>query len=298
MVTATALMQLYEKGAFGLDDDVNGFLPFPVRNPTFPDQPITFRMLLAHASSITDNWDQIPYTWGGDSPIPLGPYLASYLVPGGTRYDAALSFGDWAPGSAQSYCNIGFALAGYLVERISGEPFDDYCREHIFRPLRMQAGWFLADFDLRHDPPAMQYDLDAATGEYVPYGYAGVPDYPDGQLRTDVVSLARFLISFADGGKVGPHARLLHPETLEMMQTVQFPEFGNKGLGVGFFDSGTGMQVGMFGLDYGATTGANVQIAERVGVIFLANGSVWTDAGWATLDDMAARLETEAVSGR
>ncbi len=51
-ITATAVMQLWEQGLFELDDDVNDYLPFNVRNPNHPDVPITFRMLLTHTSSI------------------------------------------------------------------------------------------------------------------------------------------------------------------------------------------------------------------------------------------------------
>jgi len=53
-VTATAVMQLWEKGLFTLDDDVNGYLPFKAQNPRFPDVEITFRQLLTHRSSIKD----------------------------------------------------------------------------------------------------------------------------------------------------------------------------------------------------------------------------------------------------
>ena len=54
--TATALMQLCERGVFGLDDDINASLPFPVRHPSYPSTPVTFRMLLTHTSGIADYW--------------------------------------------------------------------------------------------------------------------------------------------------------------------------------------------------------------------------------------------------
>ena len=74
-VTATALMQLYEKGHFDLDDDVNDFLPFSFRNPNYPENPITFRMLLSHRSSLaSDNYDQLCTSIiPGDPDIPSIP---------------------------------------------------------------------------------------------------------------------------------------------------------------------------------------------------------------------------------
>jgi CubicO group peptidase (beta-lactamase class C family) len=76
-VTATALMQLWEQGLFNLDDDVNDYLPFPVRNPNHPNVPITFRMLLTHTSGIMENNNVLnsSLTWGEDSPIPLDTFL-------------------------------------------------------------------------------------------------------------------------------------------------------------------------------------------------------------------------------
>ncbi|CAN0465932.1 unnamed protein product, partial [Phaeothamnion confervicola] len=78
-VTAAAVMQLEAKGYFKLDDDINGFLPFRVVNPSFPAAPITFRQLLRHRSSIADNMDYLLPFWenkyqGAD--IPLGTFLA------------------------------------------------------------------------------------------------------------------------------------------------------------------------------------------------------------------------------
>ena len=65
-IVGTALMQLYEQGLFSLDDDVNTFLPFDLQNPNFPDDPITFRMLLSHTSSLNTN-EQQQYYWANFS---------------------------------------------------------------------------------------------------------------------------------------------------------------------------------------------------------------------------------------
>ena len=61
-VTGTAIMQLWEQGLFNLDDDINNYLPFQVRNPSHPNDPITFQMLLTHTSSIYDNWNLLSLT--------------------------------------------------------------------------------------------------------------------------------------------------------------------------------------------------------------------------------------------
>jgi CubicO group peptidase (beta-lactamase class C family) len=136
-VTTTALMQLYEAGRFQLDDSVDKYVRFEVRNPNHPSVPITFRMLLTHTSSIGDNWAVLSNLYVmGDHPLSLGTFLRRYLLPG-ERYYSLGNFYRYAPGTTWNYCNVGAALCGYLVERISGIPFDQYCRDSVFVPLRM-----------------------------------------------------------------------------------------------------------------------------------------------------------------
>jgi len=136
--TATALMQLYEKGYFKLDDDVSNYLPFTLRNPNYPDKPITFRMLLAHQSSLAEDPPGFYAYIPGDLEVEGYPYpwLEEYLVPGGINYIPQI-WTDLPPGEEMNYANVGYGLLGYLVERISGKPFEEYCRENIFEPLSM-----------------------------------------------------------------------------------------------------------------------------------------------------------------
>jgi CubicO group peptidase (beta-lactamase class C family) len=95
-VTALALMKLYDQGKLALDEDINTYLPFDVRNPNFPDDKITFRMLLSHVASIRDNWDMLEkgYTidQGGDSQMSLEDFLKSYLLEGGEYYNIEKNF--------------------------------------------------------------------------------------------------------------------------------------------------------------------------------------------------------------
>ena len=141
-ITGTALMQLYEQDYFELNDPINDYLPFQVDNPNY-DTDITFQMLVTHTSTIRDNWDYMP-SYEGDSPLSLGYYLEEYLTPGGEFYNSSRNFYNKEPGKGFNYCNVATALVGYLVEIISGMPFDEYCQMHIFDPLDMyETSWFL-----------------------------------------------------------------------------------------------------------------------------------------------------------
>lgn len=199
-ITATILMTLYSAGRFGLEDDVNRYLPFSVRNPSHPTAPITFRQLLNHRSSIADNMTFYGPYWSkssGDVLTPLGSYLENYLSPRGRDY-AAANFLKAAPGDTTQYCNTCYALIGFLAERISGQPFAALSAATLFEPLGMrETHWFARDF--APNVPATPHRYAADTG-FVGYGQNGDPDWPAGTLRTSIRDLARFLAMYACGG--------------------------------------------------------------------------------------------------
>jgi len=196
-------MQLYSEGRFKLDDDINKFLPFKLANPNYPKLPVTFGELLRHRSSIKDNDDYMGQFWTvnhGDPTIPLERFLKDYLLPGGKNYDAKKNFYDEKPDSAYHYCNIGIALVGYLIERISGVPFDQYCKKHLFEPLEMaHTAWYLKDLDTSQ--LAMPTAYSDSIKKYVNLGHGGFPDYPSGEMHSTVTDFAHFLIAWTQGGK-------------------------------------------------------------------------------------------------
>ncbi len=199
--TTAVLMQLHADGKFRLHDDINRYLPFSVRNPAFPDQPITFEMLLQHRSSIRDNPRFYAPLWSGgkgDSPIALGDYLREYLSTNGKDFSKD-NFFDRAPGSRYTYCNTCFALLGYLAERISGKPFAAYSNEALFAPLGLHhTHWFLAHTDTLN--VAMPYKADSINGNR-PIWHGGYPDWPAGQLRTSIEDFATFLAAHTNHGR-------------------------------------------------------------------------------------------------
>jgi CubicO group peptidase (beta-lactamase class C family) len=269
-ITNTALMQLHEQRAFGLDDDINDYLPFNVRHPYFPAAPITFRQLVTHTSSIKDNWDVMFYFWGTDSPIPLGEYLEDYLTPGGAYYDPDRNFyGDVNPGDTWHYSNIGITLVGYLIEVIAGIPFDAFTEDHIFTPLGMdETAWFLADLDPTHI--AMPYHWNGT--EYEPYGYFGYTDYPAGQLRTSVDQLAAFLTCYMQSGAYQGET-ILSPKTVDLIFTIQRPDLNPRQGLVWFYMLQFDRHLwGHGGGDFGIATRMFFDPSTRIGVIILTNG--------------------------
>jgi len=288
-VTATALMQVYENNRFQLDDSINAFLPFAVRNPRYPETPITFRMLLTHTSAIQDNFDVMPYV-DGDPTIPLGEYLEDYLTPGGKYYDPNRNFYAFRPGTNWAYSNIGIALAGYLVEAITGIPFDTFCNDSIFAPLGMSnTAWFLRDLDTTLI--ARPYYFDGVN--YVDYGLYGYADYPDGQLRTTVTSLAKFLQANIQYGALCDE-RILDSSTVRMIRSAQIPLIDpTQGL-VWYTTISNGKTIwGHNGGDLGVTTEMFLSESDSTGVIVLTNG----EGGIVQIRDMLFQVaDTLAIT--
>lgn len=270
-VTAVAMMQLVESGKLNLDADINTYLPFGVRNPNFPGEPITPRQLLAHVSGISDaHFDTIAeaqfYYKNEDPRLSLADFCRGIFAPGGQFYDAA-TYSASAPGQTFAYSNIGYALIGYIVERAAGLDFAAHTKRTLFAPLGMnRTSWRVADFPA--DDLAMMY---SATGE--PYGNVTFADYPDGAVRTSVNDLSRFLRMFISGG-----TRLLTKASVDEMKRLQYPNTTQDGiqLGLGWNlgagDGGSPL-LGHDGLVAGAITVMRYSPVSNAGVILFQNTS-------------------------
>src|SRR6185436_7595239 len=127
LFTWTAVMQLFEQGKLDLDRDVNSYIDFKI--PDAFGQPISVKNLLEHTPGFEEQIKDLIRT---DPEIPnLGEYLKTH-IPGRI----------YPPGTVPAYSNYGAALAGYIVERVSGIPFDQYIEENIFKPLGMTHSTF------------------------------------------------------------------------------------------------------------------------------------------------------------
>jgi CubicO group peptidase (beta-lactamase class C family) len=276
-VTCAAIMTLVEDGLLDLDADINDSLPFAVSIPTAPNAAVTMRMLLTHTSAIRDRYKVwgTPYSdptlyFHGDSPIALGDFECSYLVPGGTRYRRDANFYERRPGKEYSYSNIAVALAGYVAEVVSGVDFDTLCRQRILTPLGIDGGFRLGDVTTTN--LAMPYRLDRDTGDFKPYFQYGYPDYPDGALRTSATHLATWLAAFMNGGAIGD-VRVLDAATVHEIRRNQIPDivWWHQGL-IWYGSSPHGyFRMGHTGGDYGVATRMFFRPDKQVGVVSLAN---------------------------
>ncbi len=224
-MTALGIMKLYDQGKLDLDADINTYLPFSVRNPDFPDEKITLRMLLTHTSSLIDDgellFSQYTLETGGDSPLQLSDFIENYYLKGGEYYSDK-NFASYKPASKLSYSNAGYALVGYILQQVSGMTFSEFMQQEIFRPLQMaDSYWFLNE--IPHENISRPHEYDAENDSYEVLKHFGYPTFPDGQLRTNVQDYSKFLELFLNSGKSGGKS-FLKPETVQEFLSIQFPD--------------------------------------------------------------------------
>ena len=147
--SATSIMQLAEAGKLSLDDDFSRLIGFTVRNPKYTGIVITLKMVLSHTSSIND------------SP----GYFNLDVINPDTNPNYAACYSDYPPGGGYRYCNLNFNMAGAVIEKISGERFDQYVINHILEPLHLYGGYCIDSLDKSLFDGL--YEYDSATQTYI-----------------------------------------------------------------------------------------------------------------------------------
>ncbi|HEY6620758.1 MAG TPA: serine hydrolase domain-containing protein [Steroidobacteraceae bacterium] len=199
LFTWTAVMQLVEQGKLDLDHDVNEYLDFKI--PPRSDGPITLRDIMTHTPGFEEQIKAL---------IVSDP---KQLVPLKVYAEQKTPVRIFKAGSTPAYSNYATALAGYIVERVSGQPFDDYIDAHLFKPLEMTHATFRQPL-----PAAFEADMSKgyALGSQPPKSYEIVVAAPAGSLAASGVDMAHFMIAHLESGEYHG-ARILGAETLKMM---------------------------------------------------------------------------------
>jgi len=207
LFTWTAVMQLAEQGKVNLHADVSTYLKTFHLPATYP-QPITLAHLLTHTAGFEDRGTGTFAQTTSDLE-PLGQWLAVH-IPARVR----------PPGELTAYSNYGGALAGYIVEQVSGLPFDQYVEQHLFQPLDMHSSTFRQPL-----PVSLSADLSqgytSTNGVYRPEPFEAVPGAPAGAMSATATDMANFMLAQLQNGRLGSQ-RILQAATAQAMQTQQF----------------------------------------------------------------------------
>lgn len=203
LFTWTAVMQLVEQGKLDLDKDVNQYIDFKI--PPYQGKPVTLRNIMTHTTGMEE---QIRWLIATDpkAVAPLGDAL-KYWVP--ERI--------YAPGSTPAYSNYATAVAGYIVQRVSGEPFDQYIKRHIFDPLGMEHSSFSQPLQ-----PALLAQVSkgySTASDGKPKEYELINLAPAGSLAATGDDMGKFMIAHLQDGEYNG-ARILGHDTAEKMHTT------------------------------------------------------------------------------
>lgn len=298
-VVATAIMQLVEQGLCGIDQDIGDILGFPVRSPKHPDTPITLKMIMTHTSGLQDEYVRFVVDSRSENPPKIR--LADILLPGGT-YDTDNLWGDGRPGDPDyfEYSNLGAVILATVVERLSNERFDEYCKKHLFEPLHMYDTSFnigdLKDMDAvavlyEYSEPEDRFivgtdDFHGKKPEAIDYsnyvpGTNGALFSPQGGLRTTVDNLTRFMEAHSNAGKLND-VQILRSESVDLMHTPHWSGHRREGF---FRNCGLQFQmtddllpgyrlIGHSGDAYGLLSDMYFHKQEKWGFILFMNGLI------------------------
>lgn len=211
--TSIAAMQLVEQGKVDLDADISAYLDFEIERRF--DEPLTLRHLLTHSAGFDEHGSLTPTT-----------DLEAYV-----KNDPPAQV--FAPGTTPGYSNYGMALAGYIVQRVSGQPFEAYVREHVLEPAGMTTSTY--EQPLPKDMAGSLGPGYTSTGEEVPFEVMG--DFPAGSLTVSAPDFAAFM-----NAQLSRSPKLLREETWEQMWSPGLGEerLGNRAkageMGLGYFE--------------------------------------------------------------
>ncbi len=219
LFTWTAVMQLVEQGRLDLDRDVNAYLDFKIPD-TYP-KPITLRNIMTHTPGFEESIKELFLPDVKDL-RPLDDYLKTHIP---RRI--------FPPGATPAYSNYATSMAGYIVQRISGQPYDDYIESHILKPLGMTHSTFRQPL-----PDALKALLSSG------YSVASKPakslevvqPWPAGSSSVSASDMTRFMLAHLQDGEF-EGSRILRPETARLMHSRQFENHAAlNGMALGFYE--------------------------------------------------------------
>ncbi len=218
---ALALLKLQEEGKINLEARLQDVAPeVPIKNPWEATNPVRIVNLLEHTAGFDDMEAAEVYNFHDPYDFSLLEVFKRFQKPEDVR---------WPPSTRMSYSNPGFGIAGYLVEKISGKPFDQYIREAILRPLGMAN----ADFRFTDaNKPLLATPYDSNPPHALP-GYPYIYLRPAGDLKASPGELAKLVQLLLRRGKAGD-AQIVKPESVIRMESVETTLAAKNGLRLGY----------------------------------------------------------------
>ncbi len=305
LVTALAVMHLSENSnSFSLDADISNYLGFQLVNPSYPNTPITARMLLSHRSSIIDGSQYGAFLSSTFSNATVPP-ISELITVDGDFYSSD-NFIIIQPGTYFNYSNLNYGILGTIVEGVSGLRFDEYCKTYLFEPMNLNASFGVNDLDNLDDLAVIYRKFngiwEAQVDDYggVAPGAGNLVGYqigsnalrfsPQGGLRISANDLAKIMQLMMNEGTFEGNTIITSP-SIQAMSNNEWTFTGNNGnnyyglfqsWGLGVHRSNTSTSDGIFsgteawnghpGEAYGLVSDAYISTNLNAGFLFFTNG--------------------------
>lgn len=271
---ATAILQLVEQGKLSLDTDVADIMGFQIRNPHYPEVPITVKMLLSHTSSMSDANGYFSFD-----------YLNRETSPTWEKV-----WNKYEPGTKYQYCNLGFNTLGAIIEKVSGVRFDQYISENILKPLGVYGNHNVHSLDPDKFVKIYTYNRRDSSFNWTKSAYELAPDAlegyrlgysttlfsPTGGLKISAQDLAKVMRMHMNYGTLDG-VKILEPESSKLMQSEITPtEHKDENYGMAMIRTNDLLKgqrlVGHDGLALGAYTAMYWHPEENYGFVVMTNG--------------------------
>jgi CubicO group peptidase (beta-lactamase class C family) len=217
-----ALLQLIEQGKLHLNDEVRKIAPeIPIDNPWEATDPVRVVHLLEHTAGFDDMG--LNHIYNTTSTDPRGPAALAVF-----RHELRCR---WRPGERMSYANPGYQVAGYLLEKFSGQPYEQYLTQRLLRPLAMPD----ASPALHITPgPGMSQGYSYANGHYQALSLLPIYAGPAGSMSASAADLTQWVQFFLHEGRAPDGRALLQPASLHELETAHSPLSERAGLRTGY----------------------------------------------------------------
>lgn len=266
---STSMMQLVEAKKVSLDDDFGNLVGFKIRNPKFPETVITLRMVLSHTSSINDSQG----------------YFNLDVINPSKNANWEKCYTDKQPGTGYLYCNFNFNMVGAVIERITGQRYDNYVKQHILTPLNVYGGYCIDSLDSKRFVSLYEYEKKAfklSPAAYAPrreelstyqIGYSTPILSPTGGMKISAADLATYMTMHMNHGKTNG-IRIISKKSAKQMQTpLSSPEnYGLALLLTSKLIQGKTL-IGHTGSAYGLYSAMFFDPKEKFGIVVITNGT-------------------------
>lgn len=302
VLVAIAALKLMESGLLNIDQDIGQILGFDVRNPIYPDNFITSKMLMLHTSSITDGYidnnlehNGIEKGYNGVNGKHYFVRLKDLLTHKDSKYYLEQTYSTYAPGQKFIYSNFGTGILACIIEKVSGRLFTDYINEILFKPLGIDASFKARNIDQKHlisdtfyyDSKTQKFETNVTAKRFIESSY---PNFdlgnnfrgPAGGCYMSMKDLSKVMCMLMHDGTYDG-IEILKKSTVDLMLQMHYlgpdAEYLAKGLQLKFIDHmNYQMLKGHTGSAYGVTSFMFFAKEADYGVCFIANGGDYKES--------------------